>query len=779
MLVVSECLSSKNVLTLRTYMDDKDDAKSFIRKFGKFDDSHWIQGNRLNKGNSSRFVMHNKWVCSFSSHRKVESSKKNQKCDAFIDILIKIVTKGSKKNDEYLKRDPPLNTVIKINPFHSHNCGSADALKRLFIDPEVKSVFLKYFADGLSPSQAMKQNISRLRTLPNYIVSLANGALNPRPWTIYRLWHKYLEENYGSFKEPFERLEEKIPDYLNQGIHVVMDKTDPWVVLVVTPLNERAQKLKNSSEIIFMDSTSSCDVSMASVTVLLTATKGGAVPIGVLIHKQQTAVAYEKGFKMLMDNFPLCFNGLTYPKIIMTDDSMAEKKAIQEIWPQTTQILCIFHFLQAEWRWLMSSSSNILPVNRQQLMQLFRKAVYAKNHEDFQDVVNEINHLEGNQSFKDRFNENLKRSQEWSMSYRNENLITRNNQTNNYSEATIRILKEIILERTKAYNVVALVEFISIIWDKYFINRLLDFAYNRRNQKDYELQLTKMKSVDPNSILQIDEFLYKVPSSKDSKKFYDVNTIIGWCSCYSGKQGGFCKHQALLKQYYDIEFPNSPVTDSNERHKLALLTLGIRDCPPKPFYEDLNELPTPQTSIMEKENLKTTREKTNLQLCYKDFSNNLQDGDIENDPNIRPSIPLNNNQSLNDKFTEKWEDFTNSINRLGELLQQDVSETSIRHLSVFTKKIKNIDTTSQAVDFIINNSSSSKRGRNIRVQPTSVARRRGTYKGNHRIGAGRPPTEKSTAGRNSLLNKNKKKVVKRKHNLVQSITNNQANAKCH
>lgn len=74
---------------------------------------------------------------------------------------------------------------------------------------------------------------------------------------------------------------------------------------------------------------------------------------------------------------------------------------------------------------------------------------------------------------------------------------------------------------------------------------------------------------------------------------------------------------------------------------------------------------------------------------------------------------------------------------------------------------------------------SSKRGRNIRVQPTSVARRRGSYKGNHRIGAGRPPTEKSTAGRNSLLNKNKKKMVKRKHNLAQSVTNNQANAKCH
>lgn len=108
---------------------------------------------------------------------------------------------------------------------------------------------------------------------------------------------------------------------------------------------------------------------------------------------------------------------------------------------------------------------------------------------------------------------------------------------------------------------------------------------------------------------------------------------------------------------------------------------------------------------MEKENLKTTRETTNLQLCSNDFSNNLQDGDIENDSNIRLSISQNNNQSLNDKFTEKWEDFTNSINRFGELLQQDVSETSIKYLSGFTNKIKNIDTTSQAVDFIINNSS--------------------------------------------------------------------------
>lgn len=49
---------------------------------------------------------------------------------------------------------------------------------------------------------------------------------------------------------------------------------------------------------------------MASVTVILTATKGGTVPIGILLHNQQTSVAYKKGFKMLTEHFPNCFGGL-------------------------------------------------------------------------------------------------------------------------------------------------------------------------------------------------------------------------------------------------------------------------------------------------------------------------------------------------------------------------------------------------------------------------------------------------------------------------------------
>jgi len=218
--------------------------------------------------------------------------------------------------------------------------------------------------------------------------------------------------------------------------------------------------------------------------------------------------------------------------------------------------------------------------------------VYSKTDEEFQDSMNNINQLENNQKFKDCLHENLKRSNQWSMLYRNSNsLITRNNQTNNYSEASIRILKEIVLERTKAYNIVALIEFIAIIWDKYFINRLLDFAYNRRSKSHFEMQLTRMSTVNICTVVKIDDYVYKVPSTKDSKKMYEVNTIVGWCSCYSGQQGGFCKHQAFLKKHFPNlkEFPNCPVVNCDVCYNLALLALGD-ECPPKPFFEVIHTI---------------------------------------------------------------------------------------------------------------------------------------------------------------------------------------------
>ena len=55
----------------------------------------------------------------------------------------------------------------------------------------------------------------------------------------------------------------------------------------------------------------------------------------------------------------------------------------------------------------------------------------------------------------------------------------RGNHTNNYAEAGMRIIKEIVFGRIKAYNLIQMFQFITVTMVKYFINRLLDMAHSR------------------------------------------------------------------------------------------------------------------------------------------------------------------------------------------------------------------------------------------------------------------------------------------------------------
>ena len=57
------------------------------------------------------------------------------------------------------------------------------------------------------------------------------------------------------------------------------------------------------------------------------------------------------------------------PDNIITDDAQAERDALRRTWPNAAMYLCIFHFLQSMWRWLLNSSNKIKIQHRQYLMQ--------------------------------------------------------------------------------------------------------------------------------------------------------------------------------------------------------------------------------------------------------------------------------------------------------------------------------------------------------------------------------------------------------------------------
>ncbi|GFS68407.1 SWIM-type domain-containing protein [Trichonephila clavipes] len=81
-----------------------------------------------------------------------------------------------------------------------------------------------------------------------------------------------------------------------------------WAVLLVTPLMKR-NHLFSSKEIVFIDSTSSGEASSSTITILLSATKVGALPLAVRIHASQSIQNYINAFQLLKMNFPQCFGG--------------------------------------------------------------------------------------------------------------------------------------------------------------------------------------------------------------------------------------------------------------------------------------------------------------------------------------------------------------------------------------------------------------------------------------------------------------------------------------
>lgn len=70
------------------------------------------------------------------------------------------------------------------------------------------------------------------------------------------------------------------------------------------------------------------------------------------------------------------------------------------------------------------------------------------------------------------------RRQVWAQAFR-KHLLIRGNNTNNYAEAAMRVLKDSILQRSRAFNVPQLVDFVLYRLEGYYQRKLLAVANSR------------------------------------------------------------------------------------------------------------------------------------------------------------------------------------------------------------------------------------------------------------------------------------------------------------
>lgn len=389
--------------------------------------------------------------------------------------------------------------------------------------------------------------------------------------------------------------------------------------------------------------------------------------------------------------------------------------------------------------------------------------MYSDSIQDLNKSVAEVNlKAKDHIQFIKRFQRNYDRKEQWVKLYRL-NILYRNHETNNYAEASIRIIKDILLSRTKAYNTVALVDFIVNVGEEYFTLRLLNHAHDRHSatHRLYSKLCSKMKNTTISEVNKIDTFTYSIPSENDKEMRYTINIELGICSCKDGCVGSFCKHQAWVHEHLKIQLPNSPAVTIEERYGLGVLAMGDK-CPEKKFFLGL------------KENVHNDLRKSTTNCLLQNSSNKLEQantiGNID-------SVEINTSSTQDIPITPETSEINNdeiqTASQEWSRLQNMIPSLPPSILQQLTKRLKNIKNNQQFIGFIhsVNKSAASltrKKGK-IHVQPTALSRRKdGITRGSKRIPAGRRPKEYTS-----------QKNQKRPNNLGQNISKNVLNSKKH
>ena len=263
-------------------------------------------------------------------------------------------------------------------------------------------------------------------------------------------------------------------------------KESPLILAIYTPLMQRVHThIRQAGELNFIDSSASFDDYNNPVFVVSTSSPAGGLTLGVMVTSAESKASVVEGMKALQSVIPI--NGFggkgstAGPDVILTEDSTAEREGLREVWPNSILLLCIFHFLQSTWRWLCSGQNQIAKNDGQILMALVRQIVYSSSPAEVEMMYLR---LEANvtackyPTFLTYMKQNYTRVAEWSIGHRT-TLLLRGNHTNSYAESGIRILKDMVFQRIKAYNLVQIFEFITTTFEMYYELRLLSVAHNR------------------------------------------------------------------------------------------------------------------------------------------------------------------------------------------------------------------------------------------------------------------------------------------------------------
>lgn len=758
---------------------------------------------------------------------KILDRQKKTQCPSTLRLTLQVPTQ---KQKHAATKHPYLLThraVLQLQFLHNHPINAAHPLSFRPVSEKTKQQFFDYFSNGHCASSARHTHEQMLllnaHTDNEKQIMLADRQYNPNVQDICRLFIEWRKSNYGAEdgKQLFKKLQEVVDEYTARnerlGGKALLqwyekneedlsdtdnDKcppkkkrkrepsTTPLILTICTPLMARAHAMiQQAGEVVFCDSTSSLDRFNTSVFVMSTTTTASGVPLAVALTSDETEETIYKALEMVKEVVPsAAFFGKgpnIGPQLFMIDDSVAEQSAIQRAWPSSRILLCTFHFLQRRWTWLHDARNRVCQNDRVILIGKLKELVYAKTEITLNSLhaklIKECPESTKYPHFLQLLSALWEKRQSWAHCFRTD-LPLRGNHTNNYAEAGMKILKELIFSRVKAYNIVQMFSFVTEVMDMYYQKKLLSLANNRKETYiALRFQGIKADKVAKEDIAIVGNGWYKVRSQTNRDDHYQVHPEAGFCTCKKGRDGSPCIHQAaIVLQHGENGLNYIGAMSSTTRQKIAKIALGEGAIENTSFYSSLHQqflqanlTESEETSVCYKDAipLHVTDHLSDLANYDNDNANETttktQDLDVEamcaQIEEVADDLKERLRQQIsNEQFTEGTKKFIQRYQALSRRSNAALASALHRFGWVFGGKIF-----SQKLGHL-------RHGKRITIQATSAGRRRkGCKRGKAVATSGRP------AGKyvdKHAMPVRKEPKGKREHKLSMNISKGQQNA---
>lgn len=194
--------------------------------------------------------------------------------------------------------------------------------------------------------------------------------------------------------------------------------------------------IRQSSELVFVDSSGGVDRFNCRVFLFMTHSCAGGLPLGCLITTSESREIISCGIELWKTILPHnCFygRGTQGPHVFLTDDCCPERQAIHSSFPESVLLLCIFHILQAMWRFLWDAKNKIPKENRPHLLGLLKSLVYADSVKKLEELYGSARNDEiakKSPNYLQHLENIYERRELWAICLRDQLPIRNNNMTN-------------------------------------------------------------------------------------------------------------------------------------------------------------------------------------------------------------------------------------------------------------------------------------------------------------------------------------------------------------